>query len=242
MDKKRSGWMTGILLACCLAAALAGCGGGGGGNDGPGPSPRPTSTPQSQAIDFSDDFSDPTSGWDVHEIGGDYEYGYSAGVYYFRMSQAGERASSSKFRRILQNYQVEVDCGTNGDNSPICGIYFNSADTPDNYSEFYVFAIAPKRKTFGVKVYERDGGEWSRLRTLVYTQSEWINTTDPNRLKIEMNNGTAVFYINGQQVYTTTVITHSDGESVGFYVSNDFDGYTDAWFDNFHVVGTELVP
>lgn len=224
-----------LVLIGLVIAAFAGCGGGGGSN----PQPTPTPGPFTRPIDFTDDFSDASSGW----AKGVY-VGYSGGEYFLLSTGAPEEFVWSTFPRWLVNYRAGVDVRNIYDKHAIGGLVFNYSFTGQlqNYG-YYVFTIAPKHQYFTVARYY-DFDHWSYLTKLEEKESDSIipTTGATNRLEVDVkDNGEAKFYINGTEVWSTIVIMHAAGERVGFCMSNYREDDIQMNFDNFHVVGTELV-
>lgn len=222
------------LLISGLIVSFAGCGGGGGSN----PQPTPGTVP----IDFTDDFSDESGGW----AKGTY-VGYSSGKYFIESNSETYLERKSVFTRwLVNNYRVAVDIeNVYGDRKAMGGFFFNWNETYIS-GDYYIFTITPIIQRFTIARYDRN--DWFGLDILHEDSSTLINTTTSNRIEVEVNNGAATFYINDPEtsVWSTPVAMHPAGERVAFYLSNyyvDFSGYLYIRmnFDNFHVVGTELV-
>ena len=177
---------------------------------------------------FTDDFSDPGSGWPISDDG-NIRYEYLAGEYrimvrntsWWTGARPGFKAS---------DYVVAVDV-RNAGNYGSYGLLFGGSD---DWSQFYGFDIDPDGYYW---LWKKDGDDWT---TFDEGYSTHINTgTATNRIKVKRDGSEISIYANGQ--FITSVIDSSLlGERHLGLITFAYDQPgVDARFDNFAVYPVE---
>lgn len=182
----------------------------------------------SYCSDFSDDFSNPASGWYTGEdstisvgyVGGEYRVWIKPVDYY-----GAFRAPTCN--RI--NYEVEVDSRWVTNTGTGYGIAFGITG---DFSRFYVFLVNTDFQDYGV--YRYDGPDnWIAIR--YWTPSSAINPVDAsNHLGVIRDGSTIRLAINGSWVDLLSDATISGATGAGVVVVTYMDlPNADAHFDNF---------
>ena len=221
-----------VILAVVLMVARLGCGGDGEGTPTPTPTasyaePTPTST--GEAL-FSDDFSDPRSGWET----GDYEGGwadYEGGWLHIEDYTLDESCTYSDLYRYYSDVAVEVETKL-------------VAGTDDNWHTIYCRCVDDNNYyDFGISAdgyYEIllwSGGEQIDLTgepTLSsHIRQGWDVT---NVMRAECDGNTLRLYANGHLLAEVTDDTFSRG-FIGLGVTSLAGSYSEVAFDNIVVTG-----
>jgi len=173
---------------------------------------------------FSDNFSNPASGWPIADDG-QVRYEYLSGVYRMLVRPTDYLAGARPGVKC-SDYTVAVDVrnatGTDGTYGLIYGL-------SDDWQQFYTFEIAPDGSYY---LWRYDGnGNWTLLQS-GYSPS--INTgTGANRLKIERVGAQIKAYANDQLLTTLSDSTYTGVRHVGLFVTSYSQPNVDARFDNF---------
>jgi uncharacterized repeat protein (TIGR01451 family) len=178
-------------------------------------------------IQFTDDFSNPGSGWPVANTGNAL-FEYLNGEYHILVKNANWWFVAGPGVKV-SNYTVTVDVrnatGTDGS----YGLVFGGAD---DVSQFYTFEIFPDSS---YEIYRYNSG-WTFLTG---GASASINPgTATNRLTIERSGSQIKAYANGQLLSTLTDGTFTGPRHVGLITSSYNQPNVDARFDNFSVCGS----
>jgi hypothetical protein len=235
-----------LTLLLIVFLAFAGCSGGGGGGT-PNVSPTASGGYTTREIDYTDDFSNSTSGWGQMSDDADARYysnaaddGYgSIEVYIMKIYTGSGTCWAVPYKnKLVNNYTIEVTLKNGLDTQALGGIYFN-----DNGVDHNVFVIDPKYQRYALAKGIRQGMNWHAMeKTIKPTKWDGIKTNDINIIKVEVNGSLAKLSINGQKVENDiTVPIHSDGEGIGIYLSNDRYYNVKMIYDDFHVKGTEII-
>jgi len=172
---------------------------------------------------FSDNFSNPASGWPVGDDG-NIRYEYLSGEYRILVRNihwwAGARTGGK-----CSDYTVAVDVRNATGASSTYGLIFGLAD---DWQQFYTFEIAPEGYYF---LWLYNGGNWSLL---LNGYSPVISTgTGSNRLKIERVGVQIKAYANDQLLTTLSDSTYTGYRRVGLITTSYNQPNVDARFDNF---------
>lgn len=189
------------------------------------PTPAPAPAPKPAAGIFTDDFSNPNSGWSVRS-GEDAEFAYENGEYSIRVKRANWIAWSYPPTQEYSNFTVEVDArDLSSERYSEYGLVFRQLDA-DN---FYYFKVG----TDGTySVWKEVSGNWDAL--MRRTSSGYIKTgTGINRLKIVCQGTQIEVYANGHELTTITDASFTEGK-IALAVQNESQG-AHVHFDNFKV-------
>jgi len=178
---------------------------------------------------FSDDFSDPNSGWD--QVNEDYKItDYTNGGYRLWLSKTQYDVWANPYQDFSGYVSIEVDAtkAAGPDNNDF-GIQCNYQDT-DN---FYFGLISSDGYAVIGKVL---AGDTSYLSSDQMQPADGINTgSATNHLQFVCNNGELTLFANGWQVaYVANDSSFTSGD-VGLQVGTFEEGGVDMLFDNFVV-------
>jgi hypothetical protein len=180
---------------------------------------------------YTDDFSDPDSGWLVYESS-NVKYGYTGGTYQILAKQpqtvfwSTPGAKATDFTAAVSARRVN---GNTGDYGFVFGI-----NEEGNW--WYQFMIGPN--DYSLWVYYN--GNWNALKN--WTTSNHINTgTNWNRLKVIRKGSNIALYINNQYLMSTN--NYSPGwRRIGLVVASPNNGSLDARFDDFALYPASCGP
>jgi hypothetical protein len=184
--------------------------------------PTPTPTPPT----FSDDFSNPSSGWPVNEdsiskvgyLGGEYQILVKQGNYIVR---AGNNYQASDF-------QVELDARDAGSVDGSVGMYFGSVTNVG----FYDFEVAYGQ--FDLIRYDLTNINNSQTLINPTVNSAIQSGNASNHLKATRSGSTITLFANGTQLAQISDSTLGFG-FVGLAATAFLNNF-DARFDNFYLV------
>jgi hypothetical protein len=189
--------------------------------------PTPTASPTPNGPFFSDNFSDPTSGWLIDNTT-DHTIGYLGGEYQILVKnpgfivKAGHNLYATDFQVNLDARDASIIDGSNG-------IYFGAI----NSVGFYDFEVG-----YGQFVlYRYDLQNPNNSATLIApTVSSAINTGNAsNHLRATRSGSTITLYANGTQLAQTNDSILGGG-FVGMAASSFSTPNFDVRFDNFYLV------
>jgi hypothetical protein len=188
----------------------------------------PSLPPSSPELLFEDDFSNPSSGWDV----GSYEAGdwaYEDGEYSLLVKKIN-RIIWGQNDRIgqLDDFVIEVDARQVGGPEDSAGYGLVFRDYPEYY--FYYFRIAPHSRSYAIE--KLSGiGNWSTLKD--WTFSDFINSGNSiNHLKVVCKGAQIEVYVNGHKLTTVTDYSFSKGD-VSLAAETSSKPNVHVHFDNF---------
>ena len=174
---------------------------------------------------YTDDFSDPGSGWPISDDG-DIQYEYLDGEYRILVRNTNRWAGAAPGFKA-SDYVVTVDVRN------VTGLYGSYGLTfglSNDWSQFYSLEIDPDGN-YGIMRY--GSGTWTNLAT---GTSGSINTgTSTNTLKIEHNGSLIQAYANGQLLTSVSDSTYGGSRRIGLVVSTYSLSNVDARFDDFTV-------
>jgi len=175
---------------------------------------------------FSDDFSDPSSGWHVGSDE-DVEYGYSNGEYYV-LVKTPDWVAWGNPSRTFTDFRLEVDARLviwTGNNTS--GVLVRYRDERN----FYLFEIDYNTGEYGVS--KKVNGEWEEL--VAWNDSPHIKRgQSSNHLTVIAQGPNFTFYVNGELLTVVTDASFAEGD-IGLLVgSYDYAGAL-VHFDNLEV-------
>ena len=205
-----------------------------------GPTPTPTNTPTptppvnkqylpvvllSCVPNFSDDFSNPASGWPVG-TDSNMSLQYLNGEY--QMQQFSPNGWVGAVPGYAQSdYTVTVDVRNATNVYGSAGILFGLSD---DWTQFYTFEILPDGS---YDLWRYSGGNWDILFSGSSTSIALGTAT--NALKLERNGDMISLYANGDLLTSFSDGTYTGSRRIGLFVFAFDDPNLDARFDNFKV-------
>lgn len=189
-----------------------------------------------QAVDtcwfYSDDFSDPNSGWVVAEDANRL-YEYKDGEYRLRVQVIKNLFSTINPGAGYQNYAVESDMRwVGGTTSGWYGLVFG---VNSKYDQYYALVVVADEQEFGLLRRKKDG-QFAVVVNL--TESSAIKTgLETNHLGIIRNGNNITIKINGTNLGTWVDSNIVGTTWSGILAGTMLDVPVDARFDNFYLSG-----
>jgi hypothetical protein len=175
---------------------------------------------------YTDNFSDPTSGWPVDDDS-NRRYAYTDGQYqiWVKEPSAGWWATpGAKATDFTASVSARRTSGALG----AYGIRFGISEAPG--SQFYEFIVEDTK--YSIWRYDDDSGSWTALRD--WTASSHINTgTNWNRLKVVRNGASIAVYVNNQLLATVSDSNFTGLGRIGLVAYSPDNSGLDARFDDF---------
>ena len=201
-----SGWWLSAALAAVLILLVA-CGGGSGGKQLP----------------WSDDFSDPTSGWQA-ESDISAEVGYHEGAMRVLIKSPNRLAWASTGREFSDFHLVVDAAQVAGPDDNEYGVLVRMEDT----DHFYRFSISGDGyymvSKYDGEVWEPLSGDW--------TSSDAIHLgAATNTLEVVCQRATMTFFVNGVQLSQVEDADYRRGD-IGLYAGSFFEAGVEVHFDN----------
>ena len=172
---------------------------------------------------YTDDFSDPGSGWPVYDDS-DVRFAYTDGQYQIWLKKPSlgwpvtPGAKAADFTVAVSARRTSGDYG-------VYGIIFG---LNEDWSELYQIDIAANYYS----IWRYDKGSWTVLRD--WTSSGHIATgTSWNRLKVIRNGANIALYANDQHLATVTDGSFTGLRRIGLVAISPSSGPLDARFDDF---------
>ncbi len=218
LNRNRYGWrLLFPLVGCLLLVVLCAC--------------IHAEEPEKKVIErgtYSDDFSDPNSGWEVRDETG-YKRGYRDGIYELVIKQNKLACYTYAPIKIRGNsYSVQVEFRYLRDIDGMTGIVFNRVKDVGST----VLAVSAKSEQFSVTNFARGGN----TTLFGWTTRKAINKPkEVNKVKVTQANNKAQFYINDSLVGEAEILTSPKDEcEVGLFAQTTESDMT-MIFDNFVV-------
>jgi len=171
---------------------------------------------------YTDDFSDPDSGWPVDDDT-NRRYAYTGGQYQIWVknpSQGWLVTPGAKATDFTAAVSARRASGSSGGYGIVFGLN-------EDWSEYYEFDIGPNNYSIW-----RYDGSWTALRG--WTASSAIGTgTSWNRLKVIRNGANITVYVNNQYLTTVTDSSFTGLRRIGLLAYSPSSGSLDARFDDF---------
>lgn len=185
-----------------------------------------------------DEFNDNKNGWTLGEEEGSYsisdEY-ILEGKLYLEFESTYEDGAivydTLEKNFVGENYEVGIEgkLQDGSTNTTDYGVIFRMADK----NNYYYFVINEFFQEFQVS--SKVNGEFVDV-TEDWIETDSISSTTPNKLKVVAEDGTYTFYINGENVFTTTLSGISSSGYVGIIGQSYEDGdFGIIAFDKFNV-------
>jgi hypothetical protein len=195
----------------------------------------PVAIPAGQVL-LQDDFSNPSSGWDVGDHSGGRS-GYVDGEYFVIAMPDGSGVRFGFRSEVARDFVAEVDARLTGGRqgeAVYLGVRLARAQpgVPGGYVRLIVGPVTG-RVVLGLNTW--DGSQWSS-RVLAETNDHPSirRGTETNRLGLKAKGGTFVGYVNGQEVLAGEDGTFGEGGLVLGVIGTQ-RSTTEARFDNFTV-------
>ena len=184
--------------------------------------------PAGNNVLFKDDFSDPNSGWDRNSSdAGATDYG--DGVYRMQVNQPTYDIWANPGRNFEGPLRIQVDATkAGGDDDNDYGLICRYSGSPDSPS-YYFFAISSDGYSVIGKVSEGSNEYLSSEKMMPTNAIKQGATT--NHLRADCIRNTLTFYVNGQQVASTTDSAFTSGD-IGFLAGTFDVPSTEIQFDN----------
>ncbi len=193
--------------------------------------PKPASQnppPNQQRVLYSDDFSNPNSGWARQTVAA-YGSDYKNGRYVINILEPNSwYLVSAPTTLNTSSYTMQADIDLDCVNA-FGGLVFNLTawDQP-----LALFLVAPNTRTFSV--YQKSDEAWEAL--VDWTDSAAINPPGtPNRLRLEQSGGQVALYINDQYLTTVKINASNGPTKIGVGAGTGDHRPVAASFDNFLV-------
>ena len=182
---------------------------------------------------FSDDFSDPTSGWSIDEDS-PVRSGYQNDEYEIAINERYVWGGAVPPLTDIVNYSVEATLRMFEDTGGAYGLKFDRED----WDHYYLFAVLPATSEF---VLFRHDPAWVEI--VPFSSSQLINSgSASNRLRVERYGEDINLYINGQFLVSTSDGSYSGTNSeVGLFAQTLDEIPMAVRFDNFIVIGVNVV-
>lgn len=177
---------------------------------------------------YSDDFSDPGSGWEIKEhIAVDRSY--QEGEFEVKFKKTDWRVSTYAPVKIkAAEYSIEMNARFLKGAKGFVGLLFN-----DKGNDGCIFATMPEDQYYSF--WKFLGGQTYIMKN--WTKSSYINRAKKdNHLKAVLKGNKAYLYANGHLLFSCDCENGIDEYEVGFYVSGDNSWPSVVRVDNFKVV------
>jgi hypothetical protein len=180
----------------------------------------------SEQASWSDDFSDPASGWQA-ESDASAEVRYHEGVMRVLVKMPNSLAWASAGREF-SNFHLTVEATqVAGPDDNEYGVLVRMRDT----DHFYRFSISGDGYYL---VSKYDGGEWKNL-SHEWTPSDAIHPgVARNRLEVICQGKTMAFHVNGERLAQVEDSGYPRGD-IGLYAGAFFEPGVEVHFDNLNV-------
>jgi len=178
---------------------------------------------------YSDDFSNPASGWLTGD-GKHISLSYENGEYEIEIFRSWWWGASAPPLGDISNYSIESEARLHTGSEGIYGVIFDREDW-DNY---YVFVVIPSSQVYAIFRHEPNDN-WINL--VPFTASTAIKADSAtNQLKVEREGEKITVYVNDQVLNTTndSTLTGTSSE-VGLFAQTLNEEPIKARFDNFIV-------
>lgn len=176
---------------------------------------------------FSDDFSNPNSGWPVADDG-NVRRGYDNGEYQILIRQPGSVYSVTPGVNGT-NVQIDVDLRYADSGSAAAGIAF---DISNDFSGYYGFFLAPANYQAGL--FKWGNGTWTNVSGWIYSSAIHPGTAT-NHLTVVRNGTSIVGSVNGMLVVLIDDSSYNSGRLGLTAETFPTTSNADARFDNFVV-------
>ena len=186
----------------------------------------PTARPKA-SLPWSDDFSDPTSGW-YTEVGSGAEVGYQEGV--IRVFIEGANLSAWAFGgHEFSDFRLAIDATqVAGPDDNEYGVQVRIRDS----DHFYRFSISGDGY---YQVTKHTKGERPELMTAEWVGSDAINEgAATNHLEVVCQGPAMIFFVNGQQLAQVEDADYASGD-IGLYAGAFFETGVEIHFDNLSI-------
>jgi hypothetical protein len=180
---------------------------------------------------YTDDFSDPDSGWPVDDDSS-RRYAYTGGQYQIWVKNPNQGWLVTPGAKAT-DFTVAVSARRASGSSGGYGIVFG---INEDLGQYYEFDIGSNNYSLW-----RYDGSWTALRN--WTTSSYINTgTSWNRLKVIRQGASIAVYVNNHHLTTVTDSSFTGLRRVGLLAYSPSSGSLDARFDDFSLYPASCGP
>ena len=189
-----------------------------------------TNNSKPEITSFTDDFSDPSSGWPISE-NAEFKYGYKDGKYVIILKKANLIFFAlAPIANLSSEYTMQSDMElVNGTGS--YGFVFDYL----NSNNFYILQVNP---TFQFYEIWRMIDGWENVTDIIY-EPEFINQSF-NYVRLVKKGNKVKIYLNDNLLSEIEIGSQSEGIRIGIYTATILDGsYLPfvSQYDNFKVSG-----
>jgi len=174
---------------------------------------------------YTDDFSDPTSGWPVSEDGntGNGYFGLEYGVHISKADLNVPRATARGPFSVNGDYAVQVEARGTTMAFARCGIIFNASADMSRYDYFFVDNRYPGDSWQGSNLWRYENGTHTRLATNGVSGTT-VELYEPNTLRVEVVGSQIRAYVDGILTISYTDSNPPGGGYTGLYAEHAYYG------------------
>jgi hypothetical protein len=188
----------------------------------------PTTMRQYAPVLYSDDFSEPTSGWAIAEDGetGSGYFGLEYGVHISKVDLNVPRATARGPFSVSGDYAVQVEARGTTMAFARCGIIFNASADMSRYYYFFIDNRYPTNSGEGSNLRRYDGTSYKRLKAKPVSGTT-VELYEPNILRVEVVGSQIRAYVDGVQIISYDDSEPLEGGYIGLYAEHAFYGAPD---------------
>jgi hypothetical protein len=198
----------------------------------------PATMRQYASVRYSDDFSDPTSGWSIAEDGktGSGYFGLEYGVHISDIDSNYPRAVAQGPFYASGDYAVQVEARGTTMAFARCGIIFNASADMSRYDYFFIDNRYPTDPNQGSKLRRYESGSHEALKTKPVSGTT-VELYEPNILRVEVVGSQIRAYVDGIQIISYDDSSSPGGGYIGLYAEHAYYGQPDSpetHWDQYH--------
>lgn len=174
---------------------------------------------------YTDDFSDPTSGWPVSEDGntGSGYFGLEYGVHISKADLNVPRATARGPFSVSGDYAVQVEARGTTMAFARCGIIFNASADMSRYDYFFIDNRYPNDPIQGSKLRRYENGSHTTLQTNKISGTT-VELYEPNTLRVEVDGSQIRAYVDDVLVISYTDSDPPGGGYIGLLAAHAYYG------------------
>ena len=185
---------------------------------------------------YSDDFSDPTSGWPIGEDGetGNGYFGLEYGVHISKIDQNIPRATARGPFSVSGDYAIQVEARGTTMAFARCGIIFNASADMSRYDYFFIDNRYPTDPLQGSNLRRYESGSYKRLKAKPVSGTV-VELYEPNVLRVEVVGSEIRAFVDGIQILSYNDSNPPGGGYIGLYAEHAYYGDpAEAHWDQYH--------